>query len=80
LHGRVVDRRSVVEMARTVMVIRRLTDEGGAQTRVRQRACPRSLKSPATGQILGHEVLVALVTGASAAGEALAVDGGWVAQ
>jgi hypothetical protein len=34
LHGRVVGRRPVVEMARPVIVIRRLTDDRGAQTRV----------------------------------------------
>src|SRR5512144_2164776 len=34
LHGRVVERRWVVEMARTVIVIRRSTDECGAQPRV----------------------------------------------
>jgi len=34
LHGRVVGRRSVVEMARTVIVIRWSTDERGPQTRV----------------------------------------------
>jgi len=34
LHGRVVERRWVVEMARTVIVIRRCTDECGAQPRV----------------------------------------------
>jgi len=33
LHGRVVGRRSVVEMARTVIVIRRSTDERRTQTR-----------------------------------------------
>ena len=34
VHGRVVMRRSVVEMARTVIVIRWSTDEHGPQTRV----------------------------------------------
>src|SRR3954466_8027786 len=34
LHGRVVGRRSVVEMAPEIIAIRWLTDEGGAQPRV----------------------------------------------
>jgi len=34
LHGRLVDRRSVVEMAPSVVMIRPSTDERGAQTRV----------------------------------------------
>src|SRR5512140_657247 len=44
LHGRVVERRRVVEMALPIIVIRRLTDERGAQPRVaskRVRGLPK---------------------------------------